>query len=147
MYRLLHVWVHSDHAGVEIRMLAHECLWVPSGGNEERVDPARQRDGEALRNLQANQERIRDNDRGEVAVGVVRGFREDEVQIREQGAGVSHEGRAHGEDGPDEALVDEGVNSTVFDQTPGGLCGAEVGVAVQGHIAEGVAIYELHRPV
>ena len=40
---LLDLWVHSYHAVVEVRVLAHEDIGVPRHGNKNRVDTAAQR--------------------------------------------------------------------------------------------------------
>jgi len=104
-----------NHLLVQIRVLVHHDLGVPRGRHEDGVDAAAQRRREDIAYLQADEEREGHDDGRVGPVGVVRRAREDQVQVRQQGAGVGDEGGAHGEHGADQALVDQGVDSAVFD--------------------------------
>jgi hypothetical protein len=162
---LLHVRVHLDHVLVKLRVLAHHDLRIPSGSDENGFDTALQRRGEAVGDLQADEEGVGDDDGSELALRVVGWVGEDEVEVGEavevtvswvvilldgndnlQSADVGHEGRAHGEDGTGQALVDESVHSAVLDHGPGCLSALDVALAVEGHVAESVAVDELHSP-
>lgn len=82
---LLHLRVDLNHLLVELRVLAHENLGIPSGGDEDGVDAARQRRREAVGDLQADEEGVGNDDGGESAVGVVGWVGEDEVEECEAG--------------------------------------------------------------
>jgi hypothetical protein len=80
---LLHVRVHLDHILVQLRVLAHHNLRIPSSSDENRLNTALQRRGEAVGDLQADEESVRDDDGGELALRVVGWVGEDEVQVCE----------------------------------------------------------------
>ena len=65
-----------------------------------------------------------------------------EIEVTQQGAEVGDEGATHGEDGADEAVIDEGVDAAVLHHAPGVLGGGDVGFAVEGDVGEGVAVDE-----
>ena len=83
MDSLLDVRVHLDHILVQLRVLAHHDLRIPRGGHEDGLDAALQRCGEAVGDLQADEESIRDDDGGEGASLVVAWVGEDEVEVGE----------------------------------------------------------------
>lgn len=89
MNSLLHLRINPDHILIQLRVLAHEHLGIPRGRDENRIDPARQRGGEAVGDLQADEESVRDDHGREFAVGVVGRVREDEVEEGEAGRGLS----------------------------------------------------------
>ena len=101
-------------------MICHRDLRIPRHCHEQRVNPAIEGRDEDVRDLQADDERKGDHHGREGAVAVVRGRREDEVEVRQEGAGVGDEAGAHGEDGADEAFVDEGVDATLLNHAVGG---------------------------
>lgn len=103
---LLNMGVYGNHAVVEIRVLAHQDLWIPCHGNENRVNTAAQWRCEDVADLQSNQESKCYDDCRIAAVSVVRRRSEDEVEVSQQGAGVSNEGRSHGQNGSDQTFVD-----------------------------------------
>jgi hypothetical protein len=80
---LLDVRVHLDHVLVQLRVLAHHDLRIPRGSNENGLDTALQRRGEAVGDLQADEEGIGDDDGSELALRVVGWVCEDEVQVGE----------------------------------------------------------------
>jgi hypothetical protein len=80
---LLHVRVHLDHVLVKLRVLAHHDLRIPSGSDENGLDAALQRRGEAVGDLQADEEGVRDDDGSELALRVVGWIGEDEVEVGE----------------------------------------------------------------
>jgi hypothetical protein len=41
MDRLLHVGVNRNHTMVQVRMLPHQDLWIPSHGNKNGINAAR----------------------------------------------------------------------------------------------------------
>ena len=83
MNRLLHLRIDLHHLLVQLRVLAHEDLGIPRGGDEDGVDATGQRHGEAVGDLQADEEGLGDDDGRELAVGVVARVREDEVEVGE----------------------------------------------------------------
>jgi hypothetical protein len=64
-----------------------------------------------------------------------------------QGTDVCDKSRAHGEDGTGQALVHQRVHSTVLDHGPSRFCALDVALTVQRHVAEGIAVDELHGPL
>ena len=84
MNSLLHVRVHDNHALVELRMLSYEHFRIPCHSNKEGVDAARQRGSEAVRNLQTNEEGVRDHDRSEASGRVVGWVGEVDVEVGEE---------------------------------------------------------------
>lgn len=115
--------------------------------------------------LQANEEGVCNDHRRELAVLVVCWVCEFEVQKGHECAGVCDEGGAHGQDRTDQAFVDKGVDTAIFDESttrsaqhpgctntkvdvlPSGLRTLDIALAVQRHVAEGIAINELYRPI
>jgi hypothetical protein len=75
--------IHFNHILIQLRVLAHHDLRIPRGSHEDRLDTALQRRGEAVGDLQADEESVRDDDGGESAVGVVAWVGEDEVEVGE----------------------------------------------------------------
>lgn len=100
---------------IQLSVLVHQDLRIPRHGDEQGINSSGERDGEAVRNLQAYEEGVCYHDWSEVAVAVVGRVGEDDVNVGHQGAGVGDEHGAHGEDGADQAFVDERVDSPVFD--------------------------------
>jgi hypothetical protein len=82
---LLNMRIHLNHILVQLRVLAHHNLRIPRGSHENGLDTALQRRGEAIGDLQADEESVRDDDGGESPVGVVAGVGEDEVEVGEAG--------------------------------------------------------------
>jgi hypothetical protein len=80
---LLDVRVHLDHVLVQLRVLAHHDLGIPRGSHENGLDAALQRCGEAVGDLQADEESVRDDDGRVSAVAVVGWAGEDEVEVGE----------------------------------------------------------------
>jgi hypothetical protein len=160
--------IHLNHILVQLRVLAHHNLRIPRSSHKDSLNTALQRRGEAVGDLQTDEESVRNDDGGESAVGVVARVGEDEVEVGEaveggillatsrslsrgvegnlQGTDVGYEGGTHGEDGTGQTLVDQRVHSTVLNHGPCGLCTLDVALAVQRHVAEGVAVDELHGP-
>ena len=161
--------IHFNHILIQLRVLAHHDLRIPRGSHENGLDTALQRCSEAVGDLQTDEKSVCDDDGSESAIGVVGRVGEDEVEVGEavdwekivsfvvilkgrgqrrnlQCADVGYEGRAHGEDGTGQTLVDQGVHSTVFNHGPCGFRALDVALAVQRHVAEGVAVDELHGP-
>ena len=83
MNGLLDMRVHLNHVLVQLRVLAHHDLGIPGSSHENGLDTALQRRGEAVGDLQADEESVRDDDGGESAVGVVAWVGEDEVEVGE----------------------------------------------------------------
>lgn len=117
MYRLLHMRIDVYHLLIQVRMLGHHNLRVPGCCDEDSVDTTADRRGEDIADLQSDEEGKRHHDRGIRSRRVVGRVRVDHVQIREQGARVRDKGRSHGKHRADEALVNQGVDAAVLDQT------------------------------
>merc|ERR1712000_280065 len=74
------------------------------------------------------------------------GVGEEQIQIAQERAGVADEDGAKRQNGSDEAVVDQTVNSAVLDHGPGILRSWDVRLAVKRNVAEGVAVEEAHSP-
>ena len=83
MDSLLHVRVDLDHVLVQLRVLAHHDLRIPGGSDKDCLDTRLQRCCEAVRDLQADEESVGDDDGGETAIAVVGWIGEDEVEVGE----------------------------------------------------------------
>jgi len=105
MYRGLDLGINPHHRIVNVGVIPHEDLGVPSGGNENGVDTTRYRCRKDVSNLQTDEEREEDDDCGVFALAVVFRFREDEVEVGEERAGVGDEKGAEGENGTDETFL------------------------------------------
>ena len=116
MNSLLNMRIHIDEPLIQLRVLIDHDLRVKRRRDKDGVDAAGNGRGEDLADLQADEVGVGDDDGGELAVAVVAGLGEEQVQVGEQGAGVGDEGGAHGQHGADEAFVDQGVDAAVFDQ-------------------------------
>lgn len=121
MNSLLYVRVDADHAGVEVRMIAHQHLWIPGASDKDCVNAAAERSRKDVADLQANEEGKSDNNRRVCAILVVGGRSEDEVEIGKEGTCVSDECSTHTENGADQALINKRVNSTILDHPESGL--------------------------
>ncbi|KAI6772884.1 hypothetical protein HG530_003842 [Fusarium avenaceum] len=67
--------------------------------------------------------------------------------VSQKSTGVRDEKGTEGKDRSDETVVDKSVDSTVLNHLPGILCSCEIGLAVEGNVAEGVAVEELDGPL
>lgn len=105
---LLDVGVNADHLVVELRVVAHQHLGVPSRCDEDSVNAARDGGREDVGNLQANEEGKCNNDGRVAASLIIRRVGEDQVEVSEEGTGVANEGGAEREDGADETFLDDG---------------------------------------
>ena len=140
--------IHPHQLLIQIRMFQHQHLRIPRHRHKQRIDPRPNRRHEYLADLQPDQERKRhDNRREHAAVLVVCGFREFEVQVREERGEVADEEGAHGQDGTGQAVVDERVDAAVFHHLPRVLRGGDVRLAVERDMGEGVAVDERDGPV
>jgi hypothetical protein len=83
MNSLLNMWIHLDHILIQLRVLAHHDLRIPRGSDENRLDTALQRRGEAVGDLQTDEESVGDDDGRESAVAVIGWVGEDEVKVGE----------------------------------------------------------------
>lgn len=117
MYGLLHMRVHRHHLRVQIWMVPHQDLRIPSTCDKDGIDTAAERRGEDVADLQANEEGEGENNRRVRAITVVLGRREDQVAVGHESAGVTDEHGADGEDRTDKAFVDKCVDAAIFDQT------------------------------
>lgn len=170
MYHGLHLRINLDHPRPKIRVIPHQHLGIPRARHEDRIHPAANRRQEDLTHLQPDQEGKRHDDGCELAAFIVCRVRELEVEEREQAAEVGDEGAAHGEDRPDEAIVDEGVDAAVFHHTkittsahidfprvsrpresfhlrPRILSSRDIRLPIQRNMTEGISIDELYRPI
>lgn len=147
MNGLLHLRVHMNYLVVQVRMIPDHDLRIPPHRDKDRVHPAPDRREEYLADLQPDQKRERHDDGGEVPGRVVRRPRELQVQIREQRAEIRDEDGSHGQYGPDQTVVDEGVDSAILHHRPGVPGRGDVGLAVQRDVAERVAVDEGYQPV
>ena len=95
MNHLLNLWISAHHPGVEVRMIAHQHIWIPCCGYKDRVDTAANGCQEDLAYLKADQKGKRHDDRGESSAGVVGRVGELQVQEGEQGAEVCYKRGTH----------------------------------------------------
>ena len=95
-------------------MIPHQHLRIPRTRHENRIHAAANGRHEYLTHLQPDQECKSHDDGRELAAFVVRWFGELQVEVREEGAEVGDKDAAHGEDGANQAIVDEGVDAAVF---------------------------------
>lgn len=109
MYRLLNLRIDPNHGVVDVPVVPHEDLGVPRRGDEDGVDAARDGRREDVCDLQADEEGEEHDDSRPAAVAVVLGLREEEVEVREEGAGVGDEQTTKGQDGADEAFLKLGL--------------------------------------
>lgn len=114
MNHLLYLRVHTDHPLVEIRMISHQNIRIPRARHEDRIHSAANRRHEDLAHLQSDQECKRHDNGREGAALVVCRLREFQIEKGQKGAQVGDEGGAHGEDGADETVIDEGVDAAVL---------------------------------
>ena len=105
MYRLLNMRINPNHGIVDIRVVPHEDVGVPRRRDKDGVHAARDGCREDVCDLQADEEGEEHNDGRPVAIGVVLGLREEEIEVREEGAGVGDEEPAKGQDRADEAFL------------------------------------------
>lgn len=96
MDHLLHFRVSSHHSVVDVRMISHQNLGIPSRSNENRIDAASYRRHEDLTYLQADQKGECQHDRSVGATGVVLWLGEFKVKVCEEGTKVANKGGAHG---------------------------------------------------
>jgi hypothetical protein len=115
MNSLLDVRVDRDHPMVKVRVLPHQDLGVPRHRDENCVDTAGKWGRENIANLQSDQERESDHHRSVGSVRVVGWRREDKVEVREKRTGVGDECGAHRQNWSDQALVDQCVDTAIFD--------------------------------
>ena len=97
MDHLLYFGVDAHHSGVEIGMIAHQDLWVPSRCNEYRIHAATDWRHEDLADLQSNQEGEGHDYRCVFAAVVVLWLGELEVKESEQSTEIGDESGAHGQ--------------------------------------------------
>lgn len=71
MYGLLQVRIHLHHLVVQVVMITHQDLWIPSYCHKNGVDAGAERRGEEVAYLQTDEEREGNNNYGEVSVRVV----------------------------------------------------------------------------
>lgn len=95
-------------------MIPHQNIRIPRARHEDRIHSAANRRHEDLAHLQSDQERKRHDNGREGAAFVVCRFRKFQIEEGKEGTQVGDEGGAHGEDGPDEAVVDEGIDTAVL---------------------------------
>lgn len=100
-------------------MIRHQHLRVPRRRHKERVHPASNRRHEDLTHLQPDEEGESHHNRCVSPGSVVSWVCEFQVEEGEEGAEESDKGGAHGEDGADEAVIDEGVDAAVFHHSVG----------------------------
>lgn len=147
MNGLLYLRVYSDHLLVQFRVLRHQDLRVPGGRHEYCVDATAERCGEDVADLQSDQKGESNNHRREITIRIVSRVGEGEVEIGHQRAGIAYEGCTHAEHRANETFIDKGIDSTLLDHVPCGLCCGYVCLSVQGNVGEGVAIQELNSPI
>lgn len=78
---LLHVRVHLDHVLVQLRVLAHHDLGIPSCSDKDSLDTRLQRCCKAVGDLQADEESVGDDDWSKAAVAIVGWVGEDQVEV------------------------------------------------------------------
>lgn len=121
MNHLLDLGINLHHARIEIGMIPHQHIRIPRRRNKYGVDAAADGGQEDLTDLQADEEGKGHDDGREGASGVVFRLGELQVEVGEEGAEVGHECGTHGQDGTNQAIVDERVDAAVFHHSDGGL--------------------------
>lgn len=119
MNHRLHMRINLHHPLIQIREIPHQHLRIESHSHKQRRDTTLDWHQEDISDLETDEESKGHDDHREGVVGVVGRLGEVHVKVGEQGAEVGDEDGAHGEDGVDEALVDEGVDAAVFHHVPG----------------------------
>lgn len=102
---LLDLGVHPDHLIVQLRVIAPHDLGVPTSSDKDGLDTAGNRCGKDVCDLEADEERKGHDDGGVLAVAVVGGVGEVEVEVGEKGTGVCDKEGAEGKYGSDEAVL------------------------------------------
>ncbi|KAM5433801.1 hypothetical protein MferCBS31731_006941 [Microsporum ferrugineum] len=156
---LLDPGIDLDHLLVQLGVLVVHDLRAPAGGHKDGLDPAGQRGREDVRDLEADEEREGDDERRVLPFAVVRRVGEEQIQVREKGARIRDEEATEREDRPDQAVLQvatgenidwtyiyEGVKAAVLDHFPRVPGRGNVRLAVQGDVAEGIAVEELGQP-
>jgi hypothetical protein len=104
----LYMGVHSDHLVVQLRMISFENLRIPGTCDEDGIDTARQRGGEDVGNLKADEESESHNHRRVTAVLIISGLRECDIKVRQEGTSIADEDRTEAENGANEAFLNRG---------------------------------------
>lgn len=102
---LLDLGVHPDHLIVQFRVIAPHDLGVPTSSDKDGLDTAGNRCGKDVCDLEADEERKGHDDGGVLAIVVVGGVGEVEVEVGQKGTGVCDEEGAEGKDGSDETVL------------------------------------------
>lgn len=118
---LLNVRVDCDHALVQIREILHQHLCIKGHGDEKGGHTTLDRDEEDVGNLETDEEGKCHDDSGKGVARVVLRLGEGDVEVGEERAEVGNGNGTHGEDGVDEAFVDECVDTSVLHKLPGFL--------------------------
>lgn len=102
---LLDLGIQANHLMVKFRVIADHDLGIPTGGDKNRLDTARDGCRKNIGNLESNEERKRQDDGGEAASLVVGGFGNLEVDVGEQGASVADGQGSKGKDGSNKTFL------------------------------------------
>lgn len=119
-----------DHSVIEVRVVAHHNLWIPSHCDEDSVHAAPNWRQQDLADLQADNEGESHNHCREIPTTVVCRVGELQVQVGEQRTEVGNEDGAHGQHRADEAVLNKSVHSTVLHHRPGVLRRWYIGLSV-----------------
>ena len=144
---MLHSGINLNQFVPELRMLRGSNLGIPPHRHEDSLDTASNGCDKDLTHLQSNQEGECHDNRRECSSVVVGRVREFEIQVSKKSAQITHEQTAHGEHRPDQAVVDESVDSAILHHLPGIFGSLEVRLAVESDVTECVSVDELNCPV
>ena len=145
MNHLLHLRVYPDHPLVQIGMIPHQNVWVPRRSDKYGIHTRPNRRHEYLTNLQSDEEGESHDHRRKSSPIVVTRLREFEVEIRKEGADISHKGRSHRQYRSNQAVIDQCINSAILHHGPRVLGSGDVSFAVEGDVNEGIAIDKSRR--
>ncbi len=103
--RLLNVWIDADHSCIQVWMVSHQHLWVPSHRYKYSLQAGRQWLCDSVADLEADEEREGYHYRRKSSICVVGRMREDQVEVGQESSCKGHEDCAHGEDGSNTTKV------------------------------------------
>jgi hypothetical protein len=101
----LHLGIHPDHLGVQLRVVAPHNLGIPARCDKDSLDAARQGRREDVGDLEADEEGKGNNDGRVRSVAIVGRVGKEEVEIGEEGASITDEESTEREDRANETFL------------------------------------------
>lgn len=144
---VLYVWIHAQQPCPKIGMLPDQNIGIPAHSNKERINTTADRGHEDPAHLQPNQEGERHDDGSEGSALVVGRIGEVEVKIGQECAEIGNEDTAHGQDWPDQTVVDQNIDTPIFHHLPCVFGSGDVGFPIERNVAKCVSIDESDCPI